>query len=507
MQSAFEAHPSPKRLVMTSEKALGSAMPSGPITCPEGAKAKTPICIPSAADDSSIQERADALFLNSEILAPMVRASTTPLRTLALSYGADLVYTEEIVDRSITTCDRVVNDELGTIDYVRKTDGMSAKVLNRLKAKGEIPVILRIAPNLEKGRLIYQIGTGEANLALPAALFVQRDVEGVDINMGCPKKFSVSGGMGSALLSDLPRACEIIKTLRANLNVPVSAKIRLLKDDESSVHFIRSIIKAGANAITIHAREVGDESHQSAKWDRLASVVQAVKAVESIPIIINGDLFTRNDMVSMKKRSGADGVMLARPALYNVSLFKKPAAAATETKASYGYDSPLLESKTSVVQSYLEHSLKYAPNFKNVKYVVCEMMNNRRNPSTIVHNLPQNFIGGQTIKKVCDCKSMDEMCKLWDVSLSISKAASSAPVGTEQRYDDRYFLDPEALKREKAAATSYHATMELNKESHVVATTTTTSHTGMNANARANVNANESLSLSHITTMKRQRID
>eukprot|EP00957_Ditylum_brightwellii_P097144 7398187-Ditylum_brightwellii.AAC.1 len=30
-------------------------------------------------DASSIQERANALFLNAEILAPMVRASTTPL--------------------------------------------------------------------------------------------------------------------------------------------------------------------------------------------------------------------------------------------------------------------------------------------------------------------------------------------------------------------------------------------------------------------------------------------
>ena len=135
------------------------------------------------SDSTSIQERADALFRNAEILAPMVRASTTPLRTLALSYGADLVYTEEIVDRSITTCDRVINEKLGTIDYVRKTDGMSAKTLKRLKAKNEIPVVLRIAPELERGRLIYQIGTGESNLALPAALAVQQDVDGLDINM------------------------------------------------------------------------------------------------------------------------------------------------------------------------------------------------------------------------------------------------------------------------------------------------------------------------------------
>mmetsp|Transcript_14672 Transcript_14672/g.29662 ORF Transcript_14672/g.29662 Transcript_14672/m.29662 type:complete len:497 (-) Transcript_14672:1262-2752(-) len=483
------------------------ASSSNSSTSPAEAKAEISLPIPSA--DSSIQERADALFLNSEILAPMVRASTTPLRTLALSYGADLVYTEEIVDRSITTCNRVVNDKLGTIDYVRKTDGMSAKVLKRLESKGEIPVILRIAPNLEKGRLIYQIGTGEANLALPAALFVQRDVDGIDVNMGCPKKFSVSGGMGSALLSDLPRACDIIRTLRANLNVPVSAKIRLLSDDESSVDFIRSLIKAGANAVTIHAREVGDESQQPAKWDRLVNVVQAVKAAESVPIIINGDFFTRDDMVSMKQRTGADGVMLARPALYNVSLFKKPPATAARTEASYGYDSPLLENKTSVVQTYLEHCLTYAPNFKNVKYVVCEMMNNRRNPSNIVHNLPLKFSRGQTIKQVCNCRNMDEMCKLWDVNLSTSGAvaATVSADGTEQRYDDRYFLDPEALKRERR--TSQQATAEERSELSVVdvSTGTTAPTSSCCKSVNASENADESLSLPEGTTTKRQRID
>ena len=278
---------------------------------------------------------------------------------------------------------------------------------------------------------------------------------------GCPKKFSVSGGMGSALLSDLPRACDIIKTLRANVNVPVSAKIRLLKDDASTVDFIRSLIKAGANAVTIHAREVGDESQQPAKWDRLVNVVQAVKGVESVPIIINGDLYTRNDMVTMKERTGADGVMLARPALYNVSIFKKPmssadggggSAAADNTSAVYGYDSPLLESKTSVVQSYLQHCLKYAPNAKNVKYVVCEMMNNRRNPSHLVPNLTMKFPGGQSIKSVSNCHSLEEICKLWDVSTSGARSgATGQGSATERHYDDRYFLDPDALKRERDA--------------------------------------------------------
>jgi tRNA-dihydrouridine synthase 2 len=87
-------------------------------------------------------------------------------------------------------------------------------------------------------------------------------VAAVDINMGCPKHFSVHGGMGAALLRKPEVACDvrltrsspaisldlpltgrilalcqrqIIKTLRRNLNIPISCKIRLLEDTKATV--------------------------------------------------------------------------------------------------------------------------------------------------------------------------------------------------------------------------------------------------------------------------------
>lgn len=420
---------------------------------------------------STIQDKANELFMDSEILAPMVRASTTPLRVLALSYGADLVYTEEIIDRAITGTDRIVNHELNTIDYVKRMSSFSAKVQKRMKANGEtVPVVLRIVPSVEKGKLIYQIGTGESNLALPAATMVANDVDGIDINMGCPKKFSVSGGMGSALLSDLPRACDIVKTLRRNLNIPVSCKIRLLEDEMKTVEFVQGLVNAGANAVAIHGRMVGDESTQSARIERLVETVQILKSTGGInvPIIINGDLYTRNDMVNIKMRSGADGVMLARPALYNTSIFRKPVESrvsenndndcTSEEEARYGYDSPLLYSKTRVIQDYLTRVHRYQTHFKNAKYVICEMMNNRRAPSQLTPFLNHDFEGKQSIDMVCKCKSIDELCKVWDVNLSTLPVFTGNSTFSHEkecsettlhRYDDRYFLDPEALRKER----------------------------------------------------------
>jgi len=385
---------------------------------------------------TNIQEKADNLYKDVEILAPMVRASTTPLRILALKYGADTVYTEEIIDRSIIECERVENKALGTVDYLRKIDKYSKKQLKKLyknaTSKHNIrPVILRLVPEIERGKLVYQLGTGNSNLALQAAQLVERDIDAIDINMGCPKQFSTSGGMGSELLKDVERACDIVRTLRRNLSIPVSCKIRLLKSTEETIDFVKALQRAGANAITIHAREVGDESTTRAKWDRLEPIVSAI----SVPAIVNGDMYSRKDIEEFKEMAGADSVMLARPALYNTSIFQKQSDALP---------------KHEVIQEYLRESLRWQTNYANVKYVVCEMMNNRRAPHEFLHRLPQKYPGRQTIQTVCACGKIEDLCKLWDVNVSVSETVAAtrnvAPI--ERVYDDRYFTAPTELKDE-----------------------------------------------------------
>lgn len=45
-------------------------------------------------------------FANKIILAPMVRVSTLPFRLLCREYGADIVYTPEIIDLKLSRCVR-----------------------------------------------------------------------------------------------------------------------------------------------------------------------------------------------------------------------------------------------------------------------------------------------------------------------------------------------------------------------------------------------------------------
>jgi tRNA-dihydrouridine synthase 2 len=128
----------------------------------------------------SLTEKAAALY-KGEALAPMVRASTTPLRTLALEYGADFVYTEELVDRSLSDTIRVFNEETHTIDYIRDTAKLAPRVQRRLVRQGRPALIFQVDRKREAGKLVCQIGSGEPELALEAALHVIQDVDAFDI--------------------------------------------------------------------------------------------------------------------------------------------------------------------------------------------------------------------------------------------------------------------------------------------------------------------------------------
>jgi tRNA-dihydrouridine synthase 2 len=118
------------------------------------------------------------------ILAPMVRIGTLPFRLLSLKYGADLVFTEEIIAKKLRYSEKIYNQDLNTNDYISTIDGT---------------LVLRTHPE-EKHNLILQIGANNPDDAVNAAKLVKDDIIGVDLNMGCPKHFSTHGNMGGNLL-------------------------------------------------------------------------------------------------------------------------------------------------------------------------------------------------------------------------------------------------------------------------------------------------------------------
>lgn len=182
--------------------------------------------------------------------------------------------------------------------------------------KGTDTVVFRTCEE-ERNRVVFQMGTSDAVRALTAARIVCKDVAAIDINMGCPKPFSISGGMGAALLAKPDLIHDILTTLKRNLDTPITCKIRLLKSSQDTVELARRIEKTGVSALAVHGRRVADRPKDPADWSGIADVVAAV----SIPIIANGDVFEYEDIQRIKLATGASSVMVARGAVWNVSVF------------------------------------------------------------------------------------------------------------------------------------------------------------------------------------------
>lgn len=68
-------------------------------------------------------------YENKLILAPMVRVGTLPMRLLALSYGADLVYTEEIIDWKLAKSERRINGKYSAWVFFFKFSRLKTNVL------------------------------------------------------------------------------------------------------------------------------------------------------------------------------------------------------------------------------------------------------------------------------------------------------------------------------------------------------------------------------------------
>ncbi len=144
--------------------------------------------------------------------------------------------------------------------------------------------------------MILQIGTNSPETAVKAVEKVIQDISGVDVNMGCPKKFSVQGGMGSALMNDPENASNILKALVARFGdqISVSCKIRFMKSFEATLEYVLKMQETGIHWITIHPRTAAEESRVPARWWLIKKIIDT--NLIKIPILGSGDMYSPLDV-------------------------------------------------------------------------------------------------------------------------------------------------------------------------------------------------------------------
>ncbi len=222
---------------------------------------------------------------NPMFLAPMVEVTDCAYREICREAGAGLAYIEMLY------VDAILHD--------------NKKTLNLLKTyKDENPKTIQITGSDIK----------EFEKLVKTKKLDKFDI--IDLNCGCPSHKIVGNQAGSYLLNDPEKIAKIVKTLKKTGKI-VTVKIRLGFKENKGLEIAKIIEKAGADALTVHARLASHSNSTPAQWDEIKKIKESLK----IPVIGNGDIFSGKD--ASKLLEFCDGIMIARGAIGNPLIFKK----------------------------------------------------------------------------------------------------------------------------------------------------------------------------------------
>ncbi len=231
---------------------------------------------------------------NPLFLGPMAGVTDWAFRTVCAELGAGVTVTEMVSSRALVYQDKK------SISLLRKNKGSIC------------------------GAQIF--GNDPEIMAKSAALALGHSgCDFIDINMGCPMPKIANSGDGCGLMRTPELAGEIVKSVVAAVDVPVTVKCRLGWDKGSInvLDFAKRMEDNGAAMLTVHGRTRSMLYSGTADWDMIAKVKQQ----SGIPVIANGDVVDGESAMRCLKWTGADGLMIGRASFGDPWVFAQVRAA------------------------------------------------------------------------------------------------------------------------------------------------------------------------------------
>ncbi len=272
------------------------------------------------------------LLDNPLFLAPMAGVADRPFRQLCRELGVGMAVSE-----MLSSNPRVWSSE---------------KSQQRMDHTGETGI-----------RSVQIAGADPELMAAAAQHNVKNGAQIIDINMGCPAKKVNKKMAGSALMQHPEQVRLILDAVISAVDVPVTLKIRTGWDPENrnGIQIAEIAEQAGIQALAVHGRTRACLYKGSAEYD----TIKAIKANISIPVIANGDIDSPEKAKHVLEYTGADGLMIGRPAQGNPWIFRE---INHYLKTGERLPVPSVDEVRRVILQHVENLHQFYGEFKGVRF-------------------------------------------------------------------------------------------------------------------------------------------
>lgn len=271
-------------------------------------------------------------------LAPLAGYSDIAFRGLCIEGGASFTFSEMV------SCEGILRENEGSLRLMRYAD--------------------------EEELLGIQIFSGSPEVTVDALpILLDNRPSLIDLNCGCPVPKIVKNGAGAALTREPKNLERVVKAIVDQLkvlgvSVPVSVKIRSGWDSNSITYIDAAsrAVDAGASLITLHPRTRAQGYSGRSDWSQIARL----KELLPVPVIGSGDLFSPEDAVAMLTQTGCDGVMFARGAIGDPTIFERTARLITTGSVP---PSPTPKERLELALRHLEREIQLLGEEKGCKEI------------------------------------------------------------------------------------------------------------------------------------------
>jgi tRNA-dihydrouridine synthase 1 len=208
--------------------------------------------------------------------------------------------------------------------------------------------------------LFVQFCANDPDVLLNAARHAQPYCDAVDLNLGCPQGIAKKGHYGAFLQEDQDLIYRLVNKLHTGLDIPVTAKMRILETKEKTLKYAELLLAAGASIITVHGRRREQKGHNTgvADWTMIKFLRDSLPA--DTVIFANGNILQHEDIKTCLEATGADGIMSAEGNLRDPSIFALPPPVGQEGREYWrGRDGKGGYRLDAVLRRYLDIIYKY----------------------------------------------------------------------------------------------------------------------------------------------------